>query len=72
MKASGMAGRRDDHYTLSRNRTDTVLVSITVVRMQVEVDVFRDGHIEMCVFNGSESATDDSGLVNEIIRANAY
>jgi hypothetical protein len=28
------------HYTLSRNRSDTVLVSATVVGMRIEIDVF--------------------------------
>ncbi|CAE6870011.1 hypothetical protein R69746_08346 [Paraburkholderia aspalathi] len=59
------------HYTLSRNRPDTVLVSITVVGMRVEVDVFRDGHTEICVFKGSEGATEDPGIIERIIRENA-
>lgn len=44
------------HYVLSRNRPNTVLVSITVVGMRVEVDVFRDGHIEVCTFRGGRGA----------------
>ncbi|AOK62893.1 hypothetical protein [Burkholderia ubonensis] len=58
------------HYTLSRNRPDTVLVSITVVGMRVEVDVFRDGHTEVCVFKGSEGPVDDAGLLEQIIQEN--
>ncbi|CAE6811976.1 hypothetical protein R75465_05441 [Paraburkholderia aspalathi] len=59
------------HYTLSRNRADTVLVSIAVVGMRVEVDVFRDGHTEVCVFKGSEGETEDLGIIERIIRENA-
>ncbi|MCC8396894.1 hypothetical protein LJ656_30415 [Paraburkholderia sp. MMS20-SJTR3] len=59
------------YYTLSRNRPDTVLVSITVVGMRVEVDVFRDGHIEVCVFEGSEGPADDAAILERIIRENA-
>ncbi|KVN36807.1 hypothetical protein WJ63_35195 [Burkholderia pyrrocinia] len=59
------------HYVLSRNRPDTVLVSITVVGMRVEVDVFRDGHTEVCVFRGSEGTVDDVNLLEQIIRENA-
>ncbi|WP_175774155.1 hypothetical protein [Burkholderia anthina] len=58
------------HYSLSRNRSDSVLVSITVVGMRVEVDVFRDGHVEVCTFTGSESPTDDANLLARIIRDN--
>ncbi|RQR44184.1 MULTISPECIES: hypothetical protein [unclassified Burkholderia] len=58
------------HYTLSRNRPDTVLVSITVVGMRVEVDVFRDGHTEVCIFRGTEEPTDDANELERIIEAN--
>jgi hypothetical protein len=58
------------HYTLSRNRPDTVLVSVTVVGMRIEIDVFRDGHSEVCVFTGSEGGVDVVGLLDEIIRNN--
>ncbi|WP_175716353.1 hypothetical protein [Burkholderia anthina] len=56
------------HYSLSRNRSDSVLVLITVVGMRVEVDVFRDGHVEVCTFTGSESPTDDASLLTRIIQ----
>ncbi|HKT63238.1 hypothetical protein [Burkholderia sp. 22313] len=58
------------HYTLSRNRPDTVLVSITVVGMRVEVDVFRDGHTEVCIFRGTEEPSDDADVLDQIIEAN--
>ncbi|WP_175747554.1 hypothetical protein [Burkholderia pyrrocinia] len=56
------------HYTLSRNRSDSVLVSITVVGMRVEADPFRDGHIEVCKFTGSEEPSDADDLLDQIIR----
>ena len=59
------------HYTLSRNRPDTILVSIAVVGMRVEVDVFRDGLTEVCVFKGSEGEAEDAGILERIIRENA-
>lgn len=58
------------HYTLSRNRPDTVLVSATVVGMRIEIDVFRDGHSEVCIFSGSEGEADGLDLLDEIIRNN--
>ncbi|MBN3779217.1 hypothetical protein G3O06_16905 [Burkholderia sp. Ac-20345] len=57
------------HYTLSRNRPDTVLVSVTVVGMRVEVDVFPDGHTEVCTFRGTEEPTDDANALEQIIEA---
>lgn len=59
------------HYSLSRHRPDTVLVSIVVIGMRVEVDVFRDGHTEVCVFKGSEGEVDDPETIDRIIRENA-
>ncbi|UTV53717.1 hypothetical protein [Burkholderia arboris] len=58
------------HYTMSRNRPDTILVSVTVVGMRVEVDVFRDGHTEVCVFRGTEEPTDDANELARIIEEN--
>ena len=60
------------HYTLSRNRPDTILVSIAIVGIRVEVDVFRDGHSEACVFKGSEGEAEDAGILERIIREDAY
>ena len=54
----------------SRNRPDTILVSIAVVGMRVEVDVFRDGLTEVCVFKGSEGEAEDAGILERIIREN--
>lgn len=51
------------HYTLNRNRPDTVLVSITVVGMRFEVDVFRDGRMDVRVFKGTEAPARDSALL---------
>jgi hypothetical protein len=58
------------YYTLSRNRPDTVLVSVTVVGMRIEIDVFRDGHTEVCTFSGSEGEAVGFDLLDEIIRNN--
>jgi hypothetical protein len=40
-------------FVLSRNRHDTVLVTLTVVGERIEIDVFEDGHMEV-----SKVATD--------------
>lgn len=59
------------HYTLSRHRDDTVLVSMTLVGERVEVDVFEDGNMEVSRFRGSEDIIGGEELVTELIRQNS-
>jgi hypothetical protein len=58
------------HYTLARDRHDTVRVNITLVGERMEVDVFEDGHIEVSRFLGSETVVGDAALVEKIIADN--
>jgi hypothetical protein len=58
-------------FTLGRYRTDTVLVSLTVVGARIEVDVFDDGHMEVSRFTGSEDIVGDIVFVEKIIAANS-
>ena len=58
------------HFTLSRNRDDTVLVTMTLVGERVEVDVFEDGHMEVSRFPGSEDIVGGQELVHDLIEKN--
>ena len=58
------------HYTLARDRPDTVRVNLTLVSERVEVDVFEDGHMEVSRFVGSENVVGDATLVERIIAEN--
>ena len=58
------------HYTLSRHRSDSILVIITFVGERVEVDVFDDGHMEVSRFKGSEDIVGDEALIQNIIEQN--
>jgi hypothetical protein len=58
------------YYTLSRNRPDTVLISVTLVGMRIEIDVFRDAHVEVCVFYGSEGEVGGMEKFEEFILNN--
>jgi hypothetical protein len=58
------------HYTLARDRPDTVRINITLVGERVEVDVFEDGHMEVSRFVGSEDVVGDATLVEKIIADN--
>jgi hypothetical protein len=58
------------HYTLSRHRSDTVLVSVTFVGERTEIDVFEDGHMEVSRFLGTEDVLGGAERVWQIIRNN--
>ncbi len=58
------------HFTLARDRSDTIRVTMHVVGERVEVEVFEDGHMEVSRFKGSEAIAGDRELVQRIIREN--
>ncbi len=58
------------HFTLSRNRPDTVLVTLTLVGERVEIDVFVDGHMEVSRFQGNEDVVGGADLVQKLIAEN--
>ena len=58
------------HFTLSRNRPDTVLVTLTLVGERVEIDVFEDGHMEVSRFQGNEDVVGGADLVQKLIAEN--
>jgi hypothetical protein len=61
-----------DHYVLSRNRDDTVTVTITFVGERVEVDVFDDGHMEVSRFLGTEDILGGQELIYDIIGKDTF
>jgi hypothetical protein len=58
------------HYSISRHRPETVLVTVTFVGERVEVDVFEDGHMEVSRFPGSEDIQGGEELVWKLIEQN--
>jgi len=58
------------YYAISRNRPETVTLTLTLVGERVEVDVFDDGHMEVSRFPGSEDVVGDADLVGRIIEQN--
>ena len=56
------------HYTLSRHREDTVLVTVTFVGKRVEVDVFEDGHMEVSRFLGTEDVLGGQEIMYDLIK----
>jgi L-alanine-DL-glutamate epimerase-like enolase superfamily enzyme len=55
------------HYMLGRHRAESILVSVTLVGQRIEIDVFRDGHLEISRFLGSEDIEGGTELVDDII-----
>jgi hypothetical protein len=58
------------HFTVSRHRPDSILVSLTLVGERVEIDVFDDWHMEVSQFRGAEDIVGGAQLVDAIIRNN--
>jgi hypothetical protein len=54
-------------FILSRNRSDSLLVPLTLVGERVEIDVFEDGHMEVCRFTGSEDIVGGAEVVEKVI-----
>ncbi|MFM0035454.1 hypothetical protein PQQ53_29140 [Paraburkholderia strydomiana] len=55
------------HYSLSRQRSGSVLVSVTVVGQRIEIDVFADGQMEVSRFIGHEDIEGGAELIDSII-----
>jgi hypothetical protein len=55
------------YYLLSRNRDETVMVTITFVGERVEVEVFEDGHMEVSRFPGTEDILGGQELIYQLI-----
>lgn len=55
-------------YVLSRHRSETILVSVTVVGQRIEIDVFDDGHMEVSRFVGNEDIEGGAELIDSIVR----
>ena len=58
------------HFTLARDRDDTIRVNLTLVGERVEIDVFEDGHMEVSRFSGREDIVGDESLVRQLIAGN--
>lgn len=58
------------HYSLSRHRPDSVMVTVTFVGERTEIDVFEDGHMEVSRFPGTEDVLGGAELVWQLIHNN--
>jgi len=54
-------------FTLSRDRDDSVMITLSLVGERLEIDVFEDGHVEYSRFMGNEEVLDDLELLDRLI-----
>jgi hypothetical protein len=62
------AGRH--HYSISRHREDSVMVTAKFVGERTEIDVFEDGHMEVSRFLGTEDVLGGAELLNRVLEKN--
>ena len=58
------------HFTLARDRSDSVRVTMHIVGERTEIDVFDDGHMEVSRFFGHEDVAGNEVLVDSLIQGN--
>jgi hypothetical protein len=54
-------------FTISRNRSDSLLVTLALVGERIEIDVFEDGHMEVSSFTGSEGIVGGAEVLEKLI-----
>lgn len=54
-------------YVLSRNRGDTLTVTVAFVGERLEIEVFEDGHMEYSRFMGTEDVLGDEKGLGELL-----
>lgn len=59
------------YFRLDRHRSDSVMITATVVGQRIEIDVFEDGHVEYSLFQGNEDVEDDIPALEALIRQHA-
>ncbi len=55
-------------FRIDRFRSDSVMITVTLVGERLESDVFEDGHFEYSRFRGDESVEDDTKQLLAILR----
>jgi hypothetical protein len=60
------------YYILSRNRDDAISVRVSFVGERVEVDVFKDGHMEVTRFLGTEDVSGGEEVIDKLIEKSMF
>lgn len=59
--------KRKIHFAMSRLRSDSIMLTCTIVGVRIEIDVFEDGHIEYSEFEGDESVLEDEMRLKNLL-----
>jgi len=54
-------------YILERDRRDSITITVSFVGERTEVDVFKDGHMEVSRFLGTEDILGEHDYIYELI-----
>ena len=57
------------HFFIDRTRPDSVQLSVTMVGVRMEIDIFEDDHIEISRFHGDESVESGRELLMDILQS---
>jgi hypothetical protein len=57
------------HFFIERTGPDSVMLSVTMVGMRMEIDIFEDDHIEISRFHGDETVEGGKELLADILRS---
>lgn len=57
------------HFFIERTRPDSVMLSVTMVGVRMEIDIFEDDHIEISRFYGDESVESGRELLMDILQS---
>jgi hypothetical protein len=57
------------HFFTERTRPDSVRLSVTMVGVRMEIDVFEDDHLEISHFHGDESVEGGRELLTDILKS---
>jgi hypothetical protein len=57
------------HFFIERNGPFSVQLSVTMVGVRIEIDIFEDDHIEISQFHGDESVEGGMELLLDILKS---
>ncbi|MGH6834944.1 MAG: hypothetical protein ACREC9_05175 [Methylocella sp.] len=57
------------HFFIERTGPDSVMLSVTMVGVRMEIDIFEDDHMEISRFYGDESVEGGKELLADILRS---
>jgi hypothetical protein len=57
------------HFFIERTRHDSVRLSVTMIGVRMEIDIFEDNHLEIYRFHGNESVEGGRELLTDILKS---